>query len=367
MANIEDSNEQIETQQALISSSSSCIVHTPSDPLFNSIDKPTFVIFIVMTSISLLPYLLVYYLTDTSVYDRGCSVRMDLIFLICTGTLLGLFLALLVSSVVEKYILRYTDDILTSLMSQASCLTFTTIPVLACMAVYHAVCGNLVSADVLWLYWILTVCMLMPAMVSMSYGYRQITAAMKRLVLEKNWKTVCKIDTKFMEGLCTYLECREGAISPEQLYLDMMNEAGYISLSAFTHMLYYRYHGSYSAMKPVSIVAIDSRTLDREWYDSQSLRKYHQGSRMHNFDRYGWRNAKKGMEKDQGYIEGICYICDTSIRHAPSIIQHPTCYHEFHELCFMRYVAGKPHCPRCGIDMYQSLKTELNEEISRKA
>ena len=294
-------------------------------------------------------------------------MRMDLIFLICTGTLLGLSLALLVSSVVEKYILRYTDDILTSLMSQASCLTFTTIPILACMAVYHAVCGSFASAGMLWLYWILTVCMLMPAMVSMSYGYRQIRAAMKRLVLEKNWKTVCKIDTKFMEGLRMYLERREGAISPEQLYLDIMNDAGYISLSAFTQMLYYRYHGSYSAMKPVSIVAIDSRTLDREWYDSQSLRKYHQGYRMHYFDRYGSRNAKKGMEKDQGYVEGTCYICDTSIRHAPSIMQHPTCYHEFHELCFVRYITGKPHCPRCGIDMYQSLKNELNEEISRKA
>lgn len=48
-------------------------------------------------------------MTDVSVYNRGCTVRMDLILLTCMGTMVGFVMCMIQVDAVQKDNLRYTN------------------------------------------------------------------------------------------------------------------------------------------------------------------------------------------------------------------------------------------------------------------
>ena len=126
-------------------------------------------------------------------------------------------------------------------------------------------------------------------------------------------------------------------------------------------------------MTPIPPADVDRRSHDVDLQHDPYRRRGrvygHDGLRRGVSERpWKWDNRDKWrLMEGQVYSDGCCFVCGKEFRSMSCVIQNPKCYHNFHERCFISYLSARPNCPRCDIDVYQSLKTELNEEISRKA
>ena len=339
---------------------SSCTISTPSTPLFNGIDNGTLTAFLSLLVSCLLPHALVYYMADVSVYDRGCSVRMDLILMTCMATLVGFVMCMFQVAAVQNNNLRYTNVMTEVLSKSLMCFLLTVFGVFVCMITYQIKCVSFVSTGVLVVYWILTACMMLPTLILSMTGAWYLIYSFTRFI-DIIWPgKVPKAEAKFIKEFFLLLKSNYGATEPQMLYLTAVKQTGIESWVITLLMLYYKYYTSYSMIKPATVVPIECEEMQRDQYDSEpSIRR--QGGHL------APRMISKGLSSMRdSYKEGVCYICDGSLMRQPLIMQHPVCYHEFHEACFVRYVRGKPSCPRCGIGLYESLNSELTNDIGKQ-
>lgn len=163
--------------------------------------------------------------------------------------------------------------------------------------------------------------------------------------------------------------CASGLLDIDCVY-DVASSNSLYNRRLVSHKQFHKVHRHNIASKSTQSRRLSCLYNARRWrdqYDSEpSIRRQggHLAPRMTSKGLSSMRDTR--FDKAQCYKEVVCYICDGSLIRRPRIMQHPVCYHEFHEACFVRYARGKPSCPRCGSVLYESLKSELTNDIGKK-